>query len=271
MKSIAAALSLMCLLTGAARAEADADSAPTREWQFIFAPYLWATTFDGTAESGGHTADIDISFSEIFDALDAGWLSTLEARNGRFSFTSNLIYLRVTDEADAVTGPALPAAPPGSFESRLAMDSLIVELRPAWEMLSLPLFGADDERRIALDLGPGARVWWIDTHVHAKLDPGVPLGPFSRRFDESSDWVDFVVAARVRARLAERIGLVIAGDYGGFDLGSSAHRTWSLLGFASYRLGEHWDLSAGWRTLKIERNAVDLEISAPLLGAIYRF
>jgi hypothetical protein len=253
----------------AARAEtADARAA---EWEFSFAPYLWATAFDGTLEAEGHSAEVDLSFSDVLDALDAAFLGSFEARRGRFSFNSKLIYLRMTDEADRLVGPGLPAAPPGSFEVRLATDSLIVELRPAWEVLALPLFGPDDERRVALDVGPGARVWWFDTHVGAKLEPGVPAGPYSRRFDASTDWVDFVVTARVRAQLAERIGLVIAGDYGGFDIGSSSHRTWSLQGFASYRLGEHWDLAGGWRTLEIEQGAVDLEISGPLLGAIYRF
>jgi hypothetical protein len=269
MKSVVASFSLMCLLAGAARAE-DGD-ARDPSWEFSFAPYLWATAFDGTLEADGQSAEVDISFSDVLDALDAAFLGSFEARRGRFSFTSNLIYLRMTDEADGLVGPGLPAAPPGSFEARLAMDSLIVELRPAWEVLSLPLFGADDERRIALDLGPGARVLWIDTHVHATLDPSLPAGPFSQRFDESVDWVDVVAAARVRARLTPSVGLVIAGDYGGFDIGSSSHRSWSLQGFASYRLGEHWDLAVGWRTLKIERDAVDLEISGPLLGAIYRF
>jgi hypothetical protein len=260
---------VLFLLAPAVRAET--TDARAAEWKFSFAPYLWATAFDGTLEAEAQSAEVDISFSDVLDALDAGFLASFEARRGRFSFTSNLIYLRTTDEADRLVGPGLPAAPPGSLEARLAMDALIVELRPTWEVLSLPLFGPDDERRVALDVGPEARVWWIDTHVHAKLEPGVPAGPFSRRLDESTDWVDFVAAARVRAQLAERVGLVIAGDYGGFDIGSSSHRTWSLQGFASYRLGEHWDLAAGWRTLEIERKAADLEISGPLLGAIYRF
>jgi hypothetical protein len=104
-----------------------------------------------------------------------------------------------------------------------------------------------------------------------KLEPGAPLGPFARRFDESFDWVDFVAAGRVRAKLGERLGLVVSGDYGGFDIGSSSHRTWLLAGFLSWRLGAHWDLAGGWRTLEIERGPVDLEMAGPLLGAAYRF
>ena len=78
-------------------------------------------------------------------------------------------------------------------------------------------------------------------------------------------------AARVRAQLTGNIRLVVSGDYGGFDIGSSSHRTWSLTGHLSYALGEHWDLAAGWRTLEFERGQMDLEMSGPLLGVHYRF
>ena len=75
----------------------------------------------------------------------------------------------------------------------------------------------------------------------------------------------------MRAQLSESFTLVVSGDYGGFDIGSSSHRTWSLSGFLAYRLGEHWELGGGWRTLELERGAVDLEMSGPLVGLGYRF
>jgi hypothetical protein len=269
MKRIAAILCLLGLLAPAARAET--DDAPAPGWEFLFAPYLWGTALEGTLEADGASADIDVSFSDILDALDVGVLASFEARRGKLSLTSNLIYLKLSEDAENPVSPLLPIAPPGSFSVRSVTQTGVLELRPTWEVLSLPLFGEADPRRIALDLGAGARVLWLDEHLSVKLRPGIPVGPFSRRFDESKDWVDFVAAARVRARLTEKLGLVVAGDYGGFDIGSSSHRTWSLQGFASYRLGDHWDLVGGWRTLEIERDAVDLEISGPLLGAVYRF
>jgi hypothetical protein len=64
---------------------------------------------------------------------------------------------------------------------------------------------------------------------------------------------------------------VVAGDYGGFDLGSSSHRTWSLGGFLSFSLGAHWDIAAGWRTLDIERDVADFKMEGPLIGVGYRF
>jgi hypothetical protein len=273
MLRLALTLSMLILVLSApaapARAQGDVAAAP--EWEFSLAPYLWGAGLEGTVDADRHSADVDVSFSDIWDVLDAGVLAAFEARRGKFSVVSNAIYMKVSPDGERPVGALLPAAPPGSFDVRVTTQELIFELRPAWEVLSLPLFGAADERRIALDIGPGARAFWLDNHLDVKLQPGVPVGPFQSRFDESSFWVDLVAAARVRAQLTEKIGLVVSGDYGGFDIGSSSHRTWFIAGFLSYRLGEHWDLAGGWRTLELERGAVDLEMSGLLLGLNYRF
>jgi len=267
----ASGLALLFAFAAAASAQDEPPATPTPGWEFSFAPYLWMAGLEGTAEAGGVSSDIDVSFSDIFDALDVGVLGVVEAKHGRFSFTTNVIYMKLSTEASKPVGGVLPGASPGEFEVRVASQTGIFELRPSYEVLSLPLFGSADERRIALDLGAGARIVWLDNHLHVKLKPGVPVGPFSRRFDENTEWVDFVAAARVRARLTEKLGLVVSGDYGGFDIGSSSHRTWSLAGFLSYRLGESWDLVGGWRTLEIERDIADVTMEGPVLGAIYRF
>lgn len=263
--------SLALLVAASARADDASASAPASGWEFTLAPYFWAAGLEGNVDAERVSADIDVSFSDIWDALDIGALAAFEARKGRFSLVTNAIYLKISTEAESPVGVGLPAAPPGLFQVRSATEELIVELRPTFEVLSLPLFGEADPRRVALDLGPAARVWWLDQHLDVKLEPGVPVGPFSRRFDERTDWVDFLAAARVRAQLTDTVAFVVAGDYGGFDIGSSSHRTWSLWGFLSYRLGEHWDLAAGWRTLDLDRGAADLQMAGPLLGASYRF
>ena len=269
MERFALMLCLLCLPAAPVRAGSDSSTPP--EWEFSLAPYFWGSGLAGTVDADRHSADVDVSFSDIWDVLDAGVLAAFEARRGKLSVTSNAIYLKLSPDGGRPVGSLLPAATPGSFDVRVTTQQIIFELRPAWEVLSLPLFGAADERRIALDVGPGVRAFWLDNHLDVKLQPGAPVGPFQSRFDESSFWVELVAAARVRARLTENIGLVVSGDYGGFDIGSSSHRTWSLGGFLTYRLGEHWDLGAGWRTIEVERGAVDIEMAGPLLGLAYRF
>jgi hypothetical protein len=262
---------LSVLFAAAANAEEAAPDSFLEGWQFQLAPHMWFAGLDGRAEAKNHSADIDVSFADIWDNLDVGVLSNLEARRDKLSVVTNVIYLKLSPSAGHPVGSLLPLAPDGAFSVRNTTEEMIVELRPLYEVLSLPLFGAGDERRIALDLGPGGRMFWLDTHLHIELEPGAPLGPFSRRFDERTIWVDLLGVARVRAQLTENLALVVSGDYGGFDIGSSAHRTWSLGAHGIYRLGEHWDLVAGWRTLAVERGGVDLDMAGPLLGAAYRF
>jgi hypothetical protein len=263
-------------LAGAAVAQGSppapaAEQSAEPEWEFYLAPYVWTAYLDGTVEAGGASTDFHVSFSDLLDVLDFGAMGAFEARRGRLSLTTNLMYLKVSDEVNGALGRSLPAAPPGSFEVRTSTKNAIVEFRPAWEVLSLPVFGEADPQRVALDLGPGARYWWFDNHLDVQLDPTVPLGPFKQRFDETTDWVDFLLAGRIRARLAEKVDFVVSGDYGGFDIGSSSHRTWSLAGFLGYQVGEEWALSAGWRTLNVERGAFDVTMQGPLVGVIRRF
>jgi hypothetical protein len=264
-------LCLLLVLGSPASAEGDADATAAPGWEFSLAPYLWGSAIEGTVEADDVSADVDVSFSDILDALDVGVLGSFEARRGKLSLTSNLVYLKLSTDAERPVGPGLGAFPPGSLEADVEAQSLIFEGRGTWEVFSVPLFGDGDERRLALDLGPAFRLWWLDQEIDVELRPGVPLGPFASSSDESMDWVDFLAAARVRAQLTEKLALAVSGDYGGFDIGSSAHRTWSLGGFFAYRLGEHWDLALGWRTLELERGAADVELSGPLFGANYRF
>ncbi len=274
----ALALPLLILVFGPpARAEDELESAPAEApapeadpgWQFAFSPYIWFVGLDATVDAGNASADINVNFDDIWDALDVGVLAAAEARNGRFRLVTNLIYMKMSTEGEHPVGTLLPVAAASDFSVRGAVQVIMWEVRPFWEVASLPLFS--DQHRIALDLGPGVRYFWLDSHLDVKLRPGVPVGPFHRRFDSRTNWADWLGVARVRVQLTDNIGVAVSGDWGGWDIGSSSHKTWSVTGFAMYKLGEHWDLSAGWRKLDVDRGDVDLSMSGPLLGAIYNF
>lgn len=279
MITLRALVTLVVLLEIAAAAPArgeptsapDASAPASKDWEFTVAPYFWGAGLKGTVGADGVSSDVDVDFSEIWDALDVGVLGAFEARRDKLSLTTNLIYMKLSTDASHPVGPGLGAFPPGSLNVDLTAQMLLVEGRAAWEVLSLPLFGDADERRVALDLGPAFRVWWLDAETDVKLKPGIPIGPFEASFDGSTDWVDLLIGARLRAPLAEKFGIVVSGDYGGFSIGTSSNYTWSIAGFASYQLFEHWDIAAGWRTIKIDRDFGDLKMEGPLLGFAYRF
>jgi hypothetical protein len=214
-------------------------------------------------------SEFDVPFADIFDVLDFAFFGEAEARRGKLSLTGNLAYIKLSTDSVRATGSVLPSVPPGSLSIDTVTDTLTVEAAANYEVASAPLFG--DGRRIALDLRGGFRAWWLENDVEVELDPASPLGPFNRDFHESGGWVDFVVGARLRAQPTEKLGLVLSGDVGGFDIGSSSKLTWSVVAFGAYQITEHWELAAGWRGIDIENERADVFQSGPLVGAVYRY
>lgn len=249
----------------------DATAPSADHWEFSLAPYLWTIRLRGKAEAHGLSTDIDVNFSDILDALDVGALAAFEARRGPLSFTTNVIYLKVHTDVSHPVGERIPILPGGSLLADARNQTVLVEERANWQVLSLPLFDETGKRRVAFDVGPGFRYWWLDNDIDVTLRPGLPIGPFKAHVHETTGWVDLVVGARLRSQLTDKLQFIGSADYGGFGFGTSSNYTWSLTGYLTYRMFENWDLAAGWRTLMIQRGFGPLYVEGPLVGLVYRF
>lgn len=273
------AVALLSLLALAAPAlaqddappSAPTDTASTGDWQFAFAPYIWGAGLQGTVAAGGVEADFDVDFSDIFDALDIAFLGAFEARKGKLSLTSNLSYMKLSTDVQGATGSVLPPAPPGAFEVDLDMQQLMLEDLAGYEVAAGPLFGDERNGQLAIDVRGGMRAWWLSNEIDVELDPGSPLGPYRREIDSSNGWLDLVIGGRIRVKLPARLGLVMAGDVGGFGIGDASRLTWSASAFMTYGLSDHWELAGGWRSLDLARGGVDIRMQGPLIGALYNF
>jgi hypothetical protein len=70
-------------------AQAQATAAPRSGWSFDVTPYIWGAGMDGSVGAGElPTLNVDMSFSDILEHLDAGLMGAFEARKGRWSFCS---------------------------------------------------------------------------------------------------------------------------------------------------------------------------------------
>lgn len=266
-----AALALFAIAAAASGQAAEGDaSEPTGEsrWEVHVSPYLLLAGMDGTVAANGAEAEFDVDFGDIFDALDIALFGTVEVKRDRLSLTTNVMYVDLSPETNRAVGSALPSAPPGDFSVGADLQTIVFEVAPGFEVASLAIGEAG---RVALDLRTGLRYVWMKTELRVDLDPGSPLGPFSRDFRATTDWADVLVGARVRAQLTRKLGLVVSGDVGGFELGSGSELTWSAQGFLLYALGEHWSLGGGWRSLDIDRGPNEFRMEGPLLGGSYRF
>ena len=54
------------------------------EWQHELAPYLWGAAMSGNATVGAATADVDMSFGDILDNLEMGFMGAYRATRGQY-------------------------------------------------------------------------------------------------------------------------------------------------------------------------------------------
>ena len=74
--SFIAALCASLLSLGTAPLQAETDN----DWQFAAKTYLWAADIGGTTGAGD---SVEVSFSDIFDNLETGFMGAFEARKGK--------------------------------------------------------------------------------------------------------------------------------------------------------------------------------------------
>ena len=76
-------------------------------WEFHVAPYLWAIAMDGNVTVKGFEADVNMSFSDIWDQLNFALMLAYEARkgNGDCGAIRFMPTFRTTMSADRLASP----------------------------------------------------------------------------------------------------------------------------------------------------------------------
>ena len=70
-----------------------ATPAAAAEWKHELAPYIWGSAMEGTVGVGDITADAEMSFSDIVDNLEFGFMGTYRASRDRYSITVDALYM----------------------------------------------------------------------------------------------------------------------------------------------------------------------------------
>jgi hypothetical protein len=91
----------------------------------------------------------------------------------------------------------------------------------------------------------------------------------------SSWWIDPLIGLRVGADLTDRVAVIVAGNVGGFDVGSASQFSWEALAYLDWRFGETTSLAVGYRGLGLDRRKgaaqADILLHGPLIGLVFRF
>jgi hypothetical protein len=290
---VASTLTLLGALLGAAGTAAAADLGgpsalektppPTSQgWILSFTPYGWLAGLNGHTTVRGRTTDIDADPIEVLDHLrGVPLMSYLEARSGPLALYGDLIYAPIG--AGASTARTVGAL---TVDAALGVDvrETIAEVGATYEIAKWrtggPLgFGTGPT---ALDVLAGARYWRQDVDIRLALAGTLNLAGLSlsgsRAFARSGtvEWVDPLVGLRLRHQLAPGQELVLRGDVGGFDAGSTF--SWNVLAAYSWQIATHAGVTysglLGYRALSVDftkdsgiaRFEYDVIQHGPLLG-----
>ena len=217
-------------------------------WRFQLTPYVWMTGLDGQVRpfGGAPTANVNKSFSDVLDNLDAAAFINGTARKGHYVLQGDFSYAATSDKA------ALPLGL--SAQAKIRQTSMTLTGGRNWAL----------SPESSLDLMAGLRLWQIKAEVNV---PGLASA------QSNTSFVDPIVAARWRYDIAPRWSALLYADMGGLSVGSKF--TWQIQGSVNYQVKENIYLSLGYRQLSVDYRdggkRLDFSQSGPIVGATFRF
>ena len=214
-------------------------------WDIQFRPYLWTANLDGTSAIGGVKAPVDVSFEDLFDALDFTWASTQQIRRkgSKWGFMLDTFYVKLEPD---MSGPI----------DSLTIEQALIDATVGYRVI--------DSDRGWLDLSAGVRWNYLSLDIDTVIGKGA---------DGSEGWWDPHVGFRFRYFFNDRIYSQGFADVGGFDVGSDL--TYQLGLAMGYHINERFEVEGGVRFLSVDYSdggfLYDVDTTGILLGAAINF
>ena len=268
----------------------DQPAAPKSGWEFSLTPYGWMINVNGDVTARGHTVDINEDFFQIVEKSDSllAWMSFFEARKGRFSFFTDLVWMDLGFPGHfqrRLTGPLGRATIDIKANAQLDYESTIIQSGITYEVARWQ--GAAPDRFTALDMIGSARYWNQEVDVALNLTGTltVDLERLGLKFQRSRsiavarsndlEWVDPVVGARIRHQMGSGKELRLEGDVGGFGAGSEF--SWQVVGTYGFDVncfGKPLHTVIGYRALAVDysengrfgKDGLDVVQHGPVMG-----
>jgi outer membrane receptor protein involved in Fe transport len=221
------------------------------EWQHELAPYVWASGMSGATGVGDVVADVDMSFGDIVDQLEMGFMGTYRASRDRYSIIFDGIYMGLG---------ATERGPGGRLKADVDLDQTALELDGGYEVVD------------RLTLLAGLR------YVNLSVD-ATTTGPLDQARHASMDenWFDPVIGAIYKVPFADAWSFMVRGDVGGFGVGSDF--SWQGMAAVRWQATPSFGVAAAYRHIDIDYESghgdhafkYDMAISGPALGVVFTF
>ena len=221
--------------------------------QVDIAPYLWATSMQGTVQIGAERVSISQSFFELMKHFQGGGMLFVDVHKGKWGLFGNGLYSVLKDTSSFHT---IPIGARNIFG--------IVSGGLSYALVSRPVFDAPSPE-LTIELLAGARATFNDTKV--------TIGHFS--FRDNKSWTDPIFGARVTLPIKPRLHFIAEGDAGK----ANSHHSYNAQVYLGYQptkplLFNNLTLYLGYRYLhqyfstgsKLKYFLWDMDIRGPVLG-----
>jgi len=173
------------------------------EWHVDWVPfYLWFSGLSGTVGAQGYDVPVNVSFSQVLSNLNIGLMSVLDVRRKRIGLVTDLVFMSLSSpqQATPINGGAY-----SGFNANAKTFWVAPELY--FRVIDKPMF--------TVDAVGGGRFWRLDNSI------SLSAGTLSAAtVGQTQSWVDPVLGARFRVNLPKDCFATLAGDAGGFGVGS---------------------------------------------------
>jgi hypothetical protein len=221
-------------------------------WHFSVSPYLWLPWIHGTLGVNGNDASFHATPDELISHFRFGLLGLVDTRYKRVVMPVDILWLRLGDDR---------ALPNVGITANVKGTVFILSPKVGYRVI--------DTKMIKIDALAGLRYWYFGESL--SFNPTPP----NLKFSGSQDWVDPLVGGRILGNLSPKISIAIAGDVGGWGVGSQLD--YQFGGFLGYRIKPAMALQAGYRYLAVNYSngggsrTADMIISGPLIGLTMTF
>ncbi|KIC95714.1 hypothetical protein [Flavihumibacter solisilvae] len=198
------------------------------KWRFLLEPYAMFPNMQGTTGLGNlPDASVDEDPSDIFSNLKIGAMLYAEAKKGKWSISSDLLYMDLNMDITSKNGI-------------ISGESDAKQL--GWELAVL--------RKVLpwLEAGIGAQLNSIESGLDIVVNTAGGPSPQSKKITET--WVDPTIIARLTYPLEKKWNVLFRGNVGGFGIGSDF--SWQIQLYGGYRFSPLFQISAGYRAIGLD-------------------
>ncbi len=246
-------LMLVTVMPASATAE---ETAQKDGWQFGANIYMWMPTIGGKTASGD---TIEINFDDILKDLEFTYMGGIEARNGRWHLTTDIIYMNLEQDNNrkvtVLDGSGL------KVDATVKLQSWVVTPAVGYSFI--------ETEKVRMEVLAGARYLWLKPELD--LDVTGPLKSRDRHISDSGDVWDGIVGIRGNLNLDKNWYVPYYIDIGTGE----SNLTWQWMAGFGCKVSRVVDVVAAWRYLywKFDDNKVldNLYINGPMVGVKFRF